>query len=66
VSFQGGGPLAALADRRGGVAAGTHAAGGAGARPPGAQGVARMTRSGRREREGCGTGAGGRPSIEPA
>lgn len=28
----------------------------------GAQGVARMPRSGRREREGCGTGAGGRPT----
>jgi hypothetical protein len=30
----------------------------------GAQGVARMTRSGRREREGCGTGVGGR--LTPA
>ena len=49
-------------DRRNGEAAGAHAARGAGARRPRAQGGARMTRSGRREREGCGTGTGGRPS----
>ena len=54
----GGQCLAALADRRSEGAAGTHAAGAAGA-----QGVAWMTRSGRRERQGCGTGAGGRPTT---
>jgi hypothetical protein len=31
-----------------------------------AQGVARMTRNGRRERKGCAAGAGGRPTIAAA
>lgn len=48
---------AALIDRRSGGDAGTQGAG-----IEGAHAVARMTRSGRREREGCAAGAGGRPS----